>query len=409
MEVQTIRSRIDELSTFLSNSATNSVVSSSDFDTVLQDCVQALETNVKEIVSEHSDVGFFKDEDLDAYMDSLRDDLRTTEAESASLSNEIESLKKLHTEGTCQLESNIESLHHLLEHTGLEGLGLAETAEHDDKIKSGEGQPEAKALHEDYLKVLKLKHQIEMNNATLKSLEDLDLNLKRIEIIENIEEALTGLKVIDLEGNIIRVSLKTYIPDVEGEMCRLNSEDNFKQCEVNHELLVEVIDGTMDLKNVEIFPNDVYIGEIAEAANTFSKLFTVLSVPQTRSSLGWFLQKVQDRIVICTLRRFMVKIANKSRHSFEYLDKDELIVAHMNGGIDAFIKPSQGWPLSISPLKLISFRSTNQNAEDISLSLFSKVEEVANSFDLTIRKSITSFVDGIEEIIMEKIRLEPHL
>uniref|UniRef100_A0A803LTM6 Uncharacterized protein n=1 Tax=Chenopodium quinoa TaxID=63459 RepID=A0A803LTM6_CHEQI len=331
MEVETIRSRIDELSNFLANSATNSVVSSSDSDSVLQDCVQALETNVKEIVSEHSDVGFFKDEDLDAYMDSLRDELRTTEAESASLSNEIESLKKLYMEGTCQLESNLESLRHLLEHTGLEGLGLAKTVEHVDRIKSGEGQPEAKALHEDYFEVLNLKHQIEMNNATLKSMEDLDLNLKRIEVIENIEEALTGLKVIDLEGNIIRVSLKTYIPDVEGEMCRLNAEDNSKQCEVNHELLIEVIDGTMDLKNVEIFPNDVYIGEIAEAANTF-------------------------------------------RHSFEYLDKDELIVAHMNGGIDAFIKPSQGWPLSISPLKLFSFLSSNQNAKEISLSLLSKVE-----------------------------------
>lgn len=74
----------------------------------------------------------------------------------------------------------------------------------------------------------------------------------RIEAIENIEEALTGLKVIDFEENTIKVSLKTYIP--EGVMCQLNAEDYIKQSEVNHELLIEVVNGTMDLKNVEVQP-----------------------------------------------------------------------------------------------------------------------------------------------------------
>ena len=31
------------------------------------------------------------------------------------------------------------------------------------------------------------------------------------------------------------------------------------------------------------------------------------------NSLEWFVKKVQDRIVLCTLRRFVVKSANKSR------------------------------------------------------------------------------------------------
>ncbi|XP_021856087.2 uncharacterized protein [Spinacia oleracea] len=376
MEAETIRSRIDELSSIiLTNSGDDSVVSSSDSKKLLEDCFQ------------------------DAYMDRFRDELRMTEAEGDSLAKEIDHLKKSCTEWTCQLESNLELLHHVAKNTGSEEMGLAEIVEHN-KLKSGEDQPEAKALHEDYLEVLKLKHQIEKNNITLNSMQDLDYDLKRIEAIENIEEALTGLKVIDFEENTIKVSLKTYIP--EGVMCQLNAEDYIKQSEVNHELLIEVVNGTMDLKNVEIFPNDVYIGEIAEATKTFSKLFTV--VPQTRSSLGWFLQKVQDRIAMCTIRQLVVKSANKSRHSFEYLDKDELIIAHMNGGIDAFIKPSQGWPLSASPLKLVSFRSSNQNSKDISLSLLSKVEEMANSFDLNIRESITNFVDGIEEILLEQMR-----
>lgn len=122
--------------------------------------------------------------------------------------------------------------------------------------------------------------------------------------------------------------------------------------------------------------------------------------------LGWFLQKVQDRIVTCTMRQLIVKL--KSRHSFEYVDKEELIIAHMDGGVDVFIKPSQGWPLSMSALKLVSLRSSDQNARGISLSLLSKVEEAANSLDVNIRKSITDFVDGIEEILLEKMRVDVH-
>ncbi|XP_010673403.2 uncharacterized protein LOC104889792 [Beta vulgaris subsp. vulgaris] len=411
IHLDTIRSRIAELSEFLIHSP------SSDSDQLLQHCVLALETNVNQIVADHSDVGSFKDQDLDAYMDRLRDDLRTTEAETASLAEEIQSLRKLHVQGTCQLESNLESLRYVVEYAQLrdnlltqpvEGSGEEISGEHVGKFKQVEGQPQVKAHHDDYFEVLKLKHQIEMNEMTLKSLQD-HLNLKRIEAIENIEEALTGLKVIDFEGNTIRVSLRTYLPDVEGVICQLNADDNMKQSEVNHELLIEVVDGTMELKNVEISPNDVYIGDVVEATNTFSKLFSVSPVPQTRSSLGWFLQKVQDKIVVCTLRQQMVKIANNSRHSFEYLDKDELIVAHMIGGIDAFVKPCQGWPLSTSPLKLVSFRSSDQNVKEISLSLLSKVEELANSFDLNIRKSLTSFVDRIEETLLDKFRPDLHL
>lgn len=63
------------------------------------------------------------------------------------------------------------------------------------------------------------------------------------------------------------------------------------------------------------------------------------------------------------------------------MDKEELIIAHMDGGVDVFIKPSQGWPLSLSALKLVSLRSSDQNARGISLSLLSKVE-ASNSFFL---------------------------
>lgn len=51
-----------------------------------------------------------------------------------------------------------------------------------------------------------------------------------------------------------------------------------------------------------------------------------------------------------------------------------MIVAHLLGGVDAFLKVSQGWPLSNSPLKLISLKSSDHQSKQISLSFFCKVE-----------------------------------
>ena len=36
------------------------------------------------------------------------------------------------------------------------------------------------------------------------------------------------------------------------------------------------------------------------------------------------------------------------------------------------------------------------------------VQEAANSLDVNVRKSITDFVDGIEEILLEKMRVDVH-
>ena len=61
----------------------------------------------------------------------------------------------------------------------------------------------------------------------------------------------------------------------------------------------------------------------------------------------------------------------------EYLDKDETIVAHMAGGIDAYIKLSHGWPIFASPLTLISVKGSD-SLKGTSLSFHDKVE-VRNS------------------------------
>lgn len=62
------------------------------------------------------------------------------------------------------------------------------------------------------------------------------------------------------------------------------------------------------------------------------------------------------------------------RHSFECSDGDESITAHLVGGIDAFIKIPQSWPMSDSGLKLVSIKNSNIQSKSISLSFLYKIK-----------------------------------
>ncbi|XP_022733193.1 uncharacterized protein LOC111287162 [Durio zibethinus] len=136
------------------------------------------------------------------------------------------------------------------------------------------------------------------------------------------------------------------------------------------------------------------------------QLSSNLMAQETWSSLEWLVGKVQDRIIVSTLRRFIVKSTNKSRHSFEYSERDETIIAHMVGGIDAFIKVSQGWMLPKSALKLLSVKSSDHHSRGISLSLLCKVEGMANSLDKHIRQNLSTSVDDVKKLLLEQMCLE---
>ncbi|GJR43193.1 hypothetical protein Tco_1311296 [Tanacetum coccineum] len=91
---------------------------------------------------------------------------------------------------------------------------------------------------------------------------------------------------------------------------------------------------------------------------------------ENSNSLELLIRKVQDRIVLSTLRRSLVKAASKPRFSIEYEDRDEMIVAHMVDGVDAFIK------------------------------------EMVNSLDVQLCRDISTFIDKIEEIFKQRMRIE---
>lgn len=71
--------------------------------------------------------------------------------------------------------------------------------------------------------------------------------------MEKVEDALSGLKVTDVEGNRIRLSLRTYVPNLDGLLSQQKIEDVSSTLEQNHELVLEVVDGTMQIKNVEVW------------------------------------------------------------------------------------------------------------------------------------------------------------
>ncbi|KAH9680716.1 reverse transcriptase domain-containing protein [Citrus sinensis] len=391
---------------------------SSDSENLLKEYAHDFESKVKEIITEYADVSFLGIEDLDAYLEHLKEELKTVEAESSKISNEIETLTRTQVEDSDRLESDLEELNCAIDLIVSEGSQNAKEdrqavcpARGEDQVcpTHTEDQSDLIKIHEDHrFEILELESQIEKNKIILNSLQDLDFVLKRFDAVEQIEDSLTGLKVIDFDGKCFRLSMQTYIPTLEESSFQHKIEDVIEPSEVNHELLIEVIDGTMEIKNVEMFPNDVHISDLVDAAKSFRQSGTQLDSLETSSSLQWFIRNVQDRIILSTLRRFVVKTANKSRHFFEYFERDEMIVAHLVGGVDAFIKPSQGWPLSNSPLKVISLKNSDHHSKGISLSFFCRVEEAANSLDVHIRQNLSSFVDGVEKILLEQMRVELH-
>ncbi|WMV48314.1 hypothetical protein MTR67_041699 [Solanum verrucosum] len=484
----------------------------------LEDCTLQFESKVEQILCDASEVNFSSDQDLDEFWNYLKNELSTEEAKNAKIADEIEGLSREYVEGYSKLVNDIEGLSCPLEL--IESLGLEQGRALTNFPCSTPGEDKgnlSSAPVEHNFKIFELGNQLEKSKLNLKSLEELESTFNRFEAIEKIEDAFSGLKIVEFEGNRIRLSLRTFIPNLEN-LLHNQTIDVAEPPEQNHELLIELMDGTMELKHVEwfglgtsmlevsslkplaseskgfafwvelvalglpsvgylfyvvcellhrsmgftlcapksfywsirynaaisdllylnllfgdplqIFPNDVSISDITDTAKSLSvrrkwylisyfgsnfqhenshsatdyrQVYFPVGVLENRSSLEWFVKRVQDRIVLSTLRRFLVKSANSSRHSFDYVDRDETIVAHMVGGIDAFIKLPQGWPLTSSGLTLVSLKSSSQYSQQISLTLLCKVAEVANSLDTNARQTISGFTDRVEEILMQQM------
>ncbi|GMN62889.1 hypothetical protein TIFTF001_031970 [Ficus carica] len=84
----------------------------------------------------------------------------------------------------------------------------------------------------------------------------------------------------------------------------------------------------------------------------------------------------------------------------------DLKLCHLARRVDAVIKVSQGWPISDSPLKLISLKSSDHYTKGIPSTSLSKVKERLNSMAMHLCQNISGFVDAIENILVEQMQLE---
>lgn len=58
--------------------------------------------------------------------------------------------------------------------------------------------------------------------------------------------------MIEIENNNMKLSLTTYAPCLENLFSQLKIEDTIHPYEQTHELVVELVEGTMELKNAEV-------------------------------------------------------------------------------------------------------------------------------------------------------------
>ncbi|KAK2443173.1 RNA-directed DNA polymerase (reverse transcriptase)-related family protein [Trifolium repens] len=387
-EANNLRSRISQIHNYIKDEEESNPSDSQD---LLRDCAIHVQNTVQQIVSEFSDIDSLPNHDFDAYVEYLKKELNEVEVESANVATEIEHLARTRKDDSINLEAKLEELECSLQYiTSEERM----TVEANEGIVSPMLEDTVMNLDEN-LEQLKLENKVDEMKAILKTMECLQCKVKWFDTIDQVDDALTGLKVLAFDENCIRLSLHTYMPTAEGIACLQRVEDTNDASVLNHELLIEVFEGTMKLKDIQVFPNDIYVDDIVDTAKSFSK-----------SSLQWLIQELQHRIILSTLRRLVVNDANKSRYSLEYFDKDETIVAHLVQGIDAYIKLSHGWPIFGSPLKLISIKGLDMLKKS-SASFHCEVENLANSLNTHTRENILGFVDAVENVLKKQLQLDP--
>ncbi|VFR01140.1 unnamed protein product [Cuscuta campestris] len=267
LDLDSLRSRILELRDLLKNSDEAPDLSSSDSEQFLNDCALHLESKFNQILSDTSDIDLLADRDLDELVGDLKNELSSLESENEKVSMEIEEFSRRYVEESGKLEGEIEGLHCSLDL--LESQSMKQGNCHAFCSTEGEDQVNLISTHEGFnFQISNLSNQLEKSKTNLKTLEDLEGAFKRLEATEILKDAISGLRVTESEGDHIRLCLRTYIPNIRSLMLLEQFEDSCGLLDQDHELVIELMEGTMEVKHAEIIPNDVHISEIVDAAKS---------------------------------------------------------------------------------------------------------------------------------------------
>ncbi|KAL4192653.1 hypothetical protein AMTRI_Chr06g173130 [Amborella trichopoda] len=390
-----VHSRVEELSELRRSCKGIWEQSSDESKEFLNECYSDLKNNIDQFESDFFGIDFAGIDVTEACLEHLNEELNLKKSESTRISNEVDVLIGTFIQGV-----ELDELNSLLESCCFQGVSKLQGPKSMECPSQGKSQDNPMLANENHnFEVLTLEHKTQNYKTILRSLLNLDSMVERLEAIQQVEDLLFGVKVIEFEKNCIRLSLKTSIPTSWDSLCFIES------CVTPHELLIE-LDGMFELKGVEIFPNDVYICDIVNAA--WSQRNSAFSAPMLDLSnpLEWLVRRVQQRILLCTQRRLFLKDLNTSRYLFRYLDKEDIITAQLMGNIHAYIKVPQNWPLSSCSLKLISIKFSDSHSLENSLGFLCRVEELANSLDVERRNHLLRFVEAIEEILKQQMCME---
>ncbi|KAJ1404590.1 hypothetical protein SESBI_26466 [Sesbania bispinosa] len=179
VEASQLRSRIAEIQRICNDDDSNS---SDGNDNLLNDCALHVQNRVQQIVSEFSDPTLLGIEDIDAYLEHVKEELNKVEVETTNLANEIELLATTH--------KDVYSFAHSY------GVLDQKTAEATEGIDSPMLVDDCSNLTvvnlEENLEQLELENKIDEMKSVLKSLEDLQSKVIWFDAVEQIEDALMG-------------------------------------------------------------------------------------------------------------------------------------------------------------------------------------------------------------------------
>ncbi|KAG1370087.1 hypothetical protein COCNU_15G004530 [Cocos nucifera] len=271
IDLETFRSRLRELSELRDNAVNAYSDLPSDPKKLLEDCASNFQGKVKQIESEDPNVDSLGLEDLEAFMELLKKELLSAEEENLRISGEIETLTRTVAADSAQLDGDLEALACSLKYVDSQDQHYFQFHLPDGRLIPGDMHESSTHMFEgNKFEILELDQRIERSKINLSVLQDLDYALKRVEAIGQIEYMLSGVKVIELEGTCLRLSLKTPIPTSDSLLLRHKLDCVREPTVLDHELLIEVVDKTLELKSVEGFclSDWVLLGMVPKASST---------------------------------------------------------------------------------------------------------------------------------------------
>ncbi|PWZ41824.1 hypothetical protein Zm00014a_036445 [Zea mays] len=313
----------------------------------------------------------------DAYLEQLRKDVAMAEQGNQKVSDMI------------QLDVGIEMLESLISNLGPKALNHFDESSVLGLSDSTDSCRNRSIADKDYIYELELDHQIEKSTMELEILQ----HLQRDDEMFQLESKLLpfGAKILDFKDDCLRMFLKAPILTSDCEIYGQKFNCSIDSFISDHELLIEIDKINMEPKKVQIIPDDMSVDILIERME--SSRFT-----GTADSAKHKSGEEND------LRSGENKEWNAKRHCFEYLNKKEMIVAHLDRGIDVSIKMSSDWPLCSYGLKLISIRNAGDRPTNIASTILCKTKELANELEPQIRQHLLTLVDAVEDIIIRELR-----